>query len=130
MFEVFSLFLIFQLKHFVADYLLQAPFYDFMKGKFERNGWVIPLASHAGIHSILTMVICMVYTKDFLLSVCLALLDGIIHFVVDRVKASPNMLGRYKIEQPAFWISLGGDQMAHHLTHYLIIFFIWYKMTL
>lgn len=152
---VFALIVIYQIKHYVADYLLQTPW---MLGKFKPwPHFIKPLAAHAGVHAAFTFVIAMFFQPP-LFALGLALLDAGIHFLVDRVKASPNMLGRFKalsanemkqiIEnaqyykeyplsnttmqtQPQdlaklrsnriFWHCLGLDQMAHHLTHYLLI---------
>ncbi len=52
----------------------------------------------------------------------LTLFDFIVHFVVDRVKAHPDLGGRWKADNPKFWWALGGDQAIHHLTHYIIIY--------
>lgn len=152
---VFALLIVYQIKHFLADYPLQTPW---MLGKFSKYpDFVKPLAAHAAVHAAFTFAIALFF-KPLLFALGLALLDAGIHFLVDRVKASPSMLGRFKalsanemkqiIEndvyykqyplsnttlqtQPQdvaklksnrmFWYCLGGDQMAHHLTHYLLI---------
>lgn len=61
------------------------------------------------------------YSKYIFTIVALSLADFIIHFTVDRIKASPNLGGRFNPTQPYFWWALGADQMAHHLTNYLFI---------
>ena len=63
----------------------------------------------------------------------------VVHFTMDRIKASPNMLGRFKPltketyptaneaaikSNTYFWWSLGLDQGVHHLTHYVIIWWL------
>jgi hypothetical protein len=68
-----------------------------------------------------------------------AFLDFFFHFTMDRIKVSPNFLGRFKAlsanEFPTaskqalryntfFWWALGFDQMFHHLTHYLLLWII------
>lgn len=121
---VFALLIAFQVKHFLADYPLQT---RWMLGKFKRepNEWVPPLTAHAFAHASLTAVIVGVASallgKSVWLAWTLAIGDFVVHFIVDRIKASPDLLGRWKPDQPAFWWALGGDQMAHHLTHYAII---------
>lgn len=155
---IWILLVIYQLKHFVADYLLQG---KYMLGKFKTEGWVLPLLSHALVHGAFTFSIAYFYL-GLRESIMLAFFDTYIHFLVDRVKASPNFLGKFralsktemirliqleamckvlenngsdqseKLKEIAekrksntyFWWSLGVDQMAHHLTHYLIIYAI------
>ena len=124
LFEIFTLLVLFQLKHFICDYPLQT---QYMLGKMQATGWIQPLAAHAGVHAIATFLIAyvvldLVYWLDNLFFATLfAILDFVIHFTVDRIKASPNLGGRFNPTQPYFWWALGADQMAHHLTHYLFI---------
>lgn len=116
--SLFALLVIYQLKHFICDYPLQNAY---MLGKFEEIGWVKPLLAHTGIHAVATFLIALVFTQMVFLSLSLALFDLVVHFIMDRVKASPKLLGRYDIKDKRFWWSLGFDQMVHHLTHYAII---------
>jgi hypothetical protein len=147
----FKLLLLFQLKHFIADYPLQRPW---MLGKFLDKGWVLPLAAHCGVHALFTIAIGL-FCGWVPISVILvmAAFDFVIHFTMDRIKASKRWLGRFKplngMEYVAmtaaaqgnpigapypideakarlrsnrwFWHSIGIDQMVHHLTHYAII---------
>lgn len=116
--SIFLLLVIYQLKHFICDYPLQNAY---MLGKFKESGWVKPLLAHTGIHAIATFLIAFAFTNLFFLSLSLAAFDLVVHFIMDRVKASPKMLGRFDIKDKRFWWSLGLDQMVHHLTHYAII---------
>ena len=117
LFEIFTLLVLFQLKHFVCDYPLQN---QYMLGKMQATGWKLPLAAHAAVHSLATYIITMYFVGPFT-AILFALADFIIHFTVDRIKASPKLGGRFNPTQPYFWWALGADQMAHHLTHYLFI---------
>lgn len=114
---------LFQIKHFICDFPLQN---SYMLGKFKERGWVLPLASHAAVHVVGTLVTLTVFQwiaglGTWSLIPSLALLDGVIHFAIDRIKASPKLLGRYKPNEPEFWYCLGADQMAHHITHYVLL---------
>ena len=131
LFILFTLLSGFQLKHFIADYVLQG---RYMLRKFDRTGWLIPLASHAAVHGLFTFFIS-AYTLMMLTSVStlklnlasfiLAAYDFVQHFTMDRIKSSPNLLGRYKDkEKREFWLCLGFDQMVHHLSDLLIVFFL------
>lgn len=110
---IWLLLVIFQLKHFIADYLLQTAY---MLGKFKEQGWVKPLAAHCGVHFVFTFLITFfaIYHRysnhlDVLLtfSFLVGVLDFSIHFVMDRVKASPKLLGRYQ--------ALSKAEMSHYL---------------
>jgi hypothetical protein len=142
---VFVLLVIYQIKHLLADYPLQT---KYMLGKFKEVDWELPLVAHAAVHGAFTFVIATV-VAGWQMGLVLGVLDYCIHFVMDRIKASPNLMGRWKpltAEQyldhesqirdgylvarakakirgnTYFWWALGFDQMVHHLTHYLIIY--------
>lgn len=149
---LYTLFLcvIFQLKHFLADYPLQG---SYMLGKFKKEGWILPLSAHCGVHVAFTLVLAWSATRSFNVALLCAFLDGSLHFVMDRIKASPDLLGKYKALSAAemtvikeeidlcqrlafpvpnsiydrlrhnvyFWYALGFDQLIHHLTDILII---------
>ena len=123
--QIFFLLILFQIKHFLCDFPLQG---KYMLGKFKLGkDWILPLMSHAGVHFLGTLSIISIFNifhhvpKSLYF---LALMDFCIHFVVDRIKASPNLLGRWKPDSRYFWWALGADQFMHHMTHYLIIFML------
>lgn len=118
---IFILLIIFQLKHFICDFPLQN---TYMLGKMKETGWILPLAAHAGVHSLTTLLVTFIFTTNVALAITLFILDFIIHFSVDRIKASPALGGRFNPTQSYFWWALGADQMAHHLTHYVFIYLI------
>lgn len=120
--DVITLLVLFQLKHLLADYFLQN---RYMLGKFKRKGWVLPLLCHCYIHAAFTTLISVQYVGvDLPHAFGLGGVDIFAHFIMDRIKASPDLLGRFKPDQARYWWILGVDQMVHHLTHYLIIYLL------
>jgi hypothetical protein len=157
---IFILVAIFQFKHFICDYPLQT---KYMLGKF-KPGWdfVLPLATHSAVHAWATYTIagCFFIYKyahiggadDHLGFVWLVTgIDFVCHFAMDRVKASPKMLGRFKAmsstqftiiaecrkrgqdekgfhtmerDNKYFWWALGIDQCWHHLTDLVIVYLL------
>jgi hypothetical protein len=129
--------ILFQIKHFLADYPLQN---EYMLGKFKTGyNWVKPLTAHVAVHGILTFFILLLFCNwlSFVMIFFLSFLDMTIHFIMDRVKASPNLLGYFKPLSPKeyltadseqkknnkyFWWCLGLDQFVHHITHELIVY--------
>lgn len=119
----FALLVIYQVKHWLADYPLQG---QYMLGKF-KPGWdfVPPLSAHAGVHGAFTFTIaCLFCWGQLGFQLELALFDFVVHFTMDRIKAGPRILGRWKPDNKLFWWALGFDQMIHHLTHYVCIYAI------
>jgi len=101
---ILILLVVYQLKHFTADYLLQG---EYMLGKF-KPGWDFlgPLIAHVTVHGVFTFLIAaqalqlldhnMASNTIWAWAAGLAALDATIHFFMDRIKASPKYLGRWK----------------------------------
>jgi hypothetical protein len=89
---VFALLIVFQIKHFVADYPLQT---QYMLGKFKAKAWLLPLTAHAGVHAGITFLITAPLI-GFTRGLVLGFFDFAVHFGMDRVRASPDLLGRFK----------------------------------
>lgn len=116
------LLVLFETKHFVADYLLQS---QYMLGKSKPfPQFILPLAFHSYIHAILSYLIVFLTLFDTKLALAIAAIDFITHFIIDRIKADPNLLGRYDPTQRNFWWSLGFDQYLHHLIHIYFVYAI------
>lgn len=115
---IFVLLVSFQLKHYVADFPLQS---GWMLNK-RLPGWdfAFPLACHCAVHSTITLtIICLVNPSLW----WLALIDFVVHFLMDRVKSAAHYLGRFNDPtQQSFWNCFGLDQLVHHFTHYFIIY--------
>lgn len=125
---LFTLLVAFQIKHFLADYPLQT---TRMLDKAKTNlEWIAPLVQHCSVHAAGTFIITAGFTHSWRFAVMLTAVDFSIHFLIDRLKASPFLGGRFKPNQNYYWWALGADQMAHHLTHYGLIFLIIQKMGL
>ena len=118
-YEILILLVVFQIKHFICDYPLQI---QYMLGKMNKTGWFFPLLSHSAVHAFVTFVIVSFYS--IYLAIYLAVIDLVLHFIVDRLKASPEIGGRFKPDQPYFWWALGADQMTHHIINYVFIYII------
>lgn len=100
---IFLILVLYQVKHFIADYPLQAS--KFMLGKFKDDwGFLGPLAAHASVHGAMTFAIAFVFTHALPLAIYLALLDSIIHFAMDRLKAGKKYMGRWKPLSKAEWL--------------------------
>lgn len=134
---IYVLLVVFQIKHFVSDFPFQNSYMlrKFLPGK----EFILPLTLHCLVHATFTYLVTLGVTSNLKLSFLLSLLDFTIHFIMDRIKASPKLLGRFKAltakeyatatnkqkeDNKLFWWSLGIDQMVHHLTHYVLIYLI------
>jgi len=152
--DIWWLLIAYQCKHFLCDFPLQN---EYMLGKFKPGlGFLLPLVSHCGVHAFGTFLISLIYLyqKESLATIPILLactFDFVVHFIMDRIKAAPNLLGRFhalsateyqdlvkferdkgpddqteedKRHNKYFWWALGLDQKVHHLTHYAIIYYL------
>ncbi len=118
--DVFVLMIVFSLKHFIADFPLQR---NYMLQKVAASwAFFLPLATHCAVHAAITLVICLAYKPELY---WLAAVDFVIHFFMDRIKSGPRYLGRFNdIHKDSFWISLGFDQLVHHLTNIYLVYLL------
>lgn len=118
---VFALLIVFQVKQFLGDYVFQTAW--MVQGKSKAGPeFLYPLSIHVLVHAAMTFLILMVVNKDLWYLVGL---DFVVHFIMDRIKSGPKLLGRFTdTTKSSFWIPLGFDQMVHHFTHYAIIWIL------
>jgi len=114
--QAMFLLVLFEVKHFAADFPLQNAY---MLRKKDRVDWELPLAAHCAVHALLTFFLLLQFGVWAALTLSLA--EGMLHFVIDRLKAHPDLGGQWGIGQSEFWVALGADQLAHHLTYIAIV---------
>lgn len=120
MHSVLFLVLLFTIKHFVVDYVLQRKYQYLNKGIYGHPGGLL----HAGLHCVGT-VLCLFGSTNLLAMVLLGLLDGMIHYHVDWAKYNINKRMNWSpTTHDQYWILLGLDQFLHTLTYILIIWLI------
>ena len=115
---IFTMLVTFQIKHLIGDYILQTGW--MVRGKARPGpAFIWPLTVHVGVHALTTLAIVLVVNPQMWF---LAAFDFAVHFIMDRIKSSPRLLGRFtNMNKQSFWIPFGIDQMVHHCTHYFII---------
>lgn len=111
-----TVYLAFLVKHFLCDYPLQRQW--MLDGKGRLVNWFWPLAAHAGVHALGTLLIALVVRPDLW---WLALVDLVVHFAINRVKSHPMWGGRWHAHQAQYWWALGFDQTLHQLTHFIFV---------
>jgi hypothetical protein len=107
--------LIFALKHFLADFVLQTSW--IAHGKEARAGWLAPLATHAGVHAGMTLAITLSAAPRLW---WLAAVDFAVHFVIDRGKTLVGRIGCWTNQDARYWWLLGFDQLLHQITNVLL----------
>jgi hypothetical protein len=118
MFESLVLMLLLQIKHYIADFVIQTYAQTVRKGIYRDPVGI----SHSVDHIIGTLVVLLLASFFIPLDptqiVLLSLIEGILHYHIDWVKVH---YGIKDITKPLFWNQFGMDQLAHQVTYILMI---------
>lgn len=107
------IYIVFRLKQFVCDFLLQTDWMALNKGKPGAEGYKA-LFSHTAIHATATLLIMLVFMPALW---WLGLVDFVVHSAIDRWKGLLTYKNKWSYTDRWFWWSFGLDQEAHNLTH-------------
>ncbi|WP_291852449.1 DUF3307 domain-containing protein [Bradyrhizobium sp.] len=113
--------LLLTVKHVIADFVLQNSWMAI--GKDQKTGWALPLLAHCLVHLAVAMVLILVVAPRFWF---VALIDFVIHIIIDRLKGIIASSFGVTLEQahPWFWTLIGVDQALHHLTGFGLAIFM------
>jgi hypothetical protein len=114
---VLAALLILQIKHFVADFLLQSPYQFLNKGKYGHPGGFI----HAGIHALGTTIAFLVVAPSLLLGAAIVVGEFIAHYHIDWLKERTTKTKKWVFPQAEFWWTFGADQVLHQITYVVIL---------
>ena len=104
--------LAFTVKHYLADFVLQTSW--IAHGKDARAGWLAPLAAHVAIHVGLALTLVLAISPRLW---WLALVDLVIHSLVDRGKTLVGRWGGWEVSNAKYWWLFGFDQLLHQATN-------------
>jgi hypothetical protein len=109
-----------QVKHFVADFMLQTHRMVIEKGTYgARHGIYHSLIQAAGTF----LAFAWIHPA---LGLITALFDFVVHYNVDWAKMNINKKYGYTPADPKFWFWLGLDQLAHQLTYVLMVGWVFF----
>jgi hypothetical protein len=110
-----------QAKHFLFDFVFQSDWQVRNKGRYGHPGGLV----HAGLHGTGTLVVGVLAALTGAIglgaAIALAIADALIHYHVDWSKAQISRRMKLTPDRHAFWIALGADQAAHHVTYLALI---------
>lgn len=116
--SAFLLLFLLNVKHFIADWILQTN--QIAK---EKGSNVDLLLLHSLHHVVGTILIVAIFT-----SIPTALIIGgielFIHSLIDYFKSNKHFLGRFAFPSHAYFILLGFDQFLHQICYIGFVYFI------
>jgi hypothetical protein len=104
---------LFQVKHFVADFVLQTAYLYRNKGIYGHPAGFI----HAGIHAGGSVPAMLVLTWSTPLLLALLAVEIVVHYHTDWLKLYIDRRLRLGISQKMYWIVFGADQLIHQMTY-------------
>lgn len=110
----------FQLKHLIADFVLQSPKIVAEKGRYGRAGGLW----HAIIHVVASAPILLFLKPGIVTVVIVLATEFLVHYHIDWIKATHARRTGLAPQNRLFWITLGIDQALHQLTYIAIIWYI------
>lgn len=119
--EIILLLFFLQVKHWYADFKIQTYMQTVRKGI-----WLDLIGlSHTLDHVWTTLVALLVYSFFYSVSasviIMVALIEGILHYIIDFVKVKYGCKDNTK---PLFWNQFGLDQLAHQVTYLGMVLYI------
>jgi hypothetical protein len=105
--------LIFQIKHFLCDFVLQTTNQVLNKGRYLHMGGI----THAGLHMLGSLPALLVLTHAAPLIAMLLLAELLIHYHTDWAKAQVDRALRLNDTNSLYWTIFGSDQLIHQLTY-------------
>ena len=106
-------------KHFICDFPLQIwPWMYRNKSTYLHPGGI----AHAAVHGAGTFVVMVFF--DFTTAWIAGLFDILVHYHIDWAKMNVNARLNLRPDNSEwFWIALGFDQLLHHATYFIIVYY-------
>ncbi len=115
--EILALLFLFQLKHYYADFVIQTYMQTVKKGVWLHPCGVSHSLDHVWTTLLILVVFNLIHPIPAFTIVLIALIEGIIHYMIDFTKVK---YGIKDMTKPLFWNQFGMDQIAHQLTYIAI----------
>ena len=108
---------LFEVKHFVCDFVLQTTEMSRSKGIYGHRTGLI----HAGLHAVGSLPAILVLTQAPALILPIVAAEFLVHYHVDWLKLQIDDRYNLDFNQRAYWILFGTDQLVHQITYTVIL---------
>lgn len=124
--------LLFQIKHFLADFVFQTLAQVKAKGRYGARGGL----SHAALHAVLSLPAFFVLTGTLPMGGTalrlaalpaiglLMLIEFAVHYHVDYAKARIDARYSWGVTDQEYWIVFGTDQFLHQMTYWGMVWWM------
>jgi len=110
--------LAFQIKHFLADFVLQTQRQVMKKGFYGHPAGL----AHAALHGVGSIPALLILTDRSGALALMVAAEVVIHYHADWLKAQTDRRFHLSTQQHIYWVIFGLDQLVHQLTYVGILF--------
>jgi len=108
---------LFEVKHFVCDFVLQTAYLYRNKGIYgHRAGFI-----HAGLHALGSLPAILLIGGTPGLIAMIVIGELLVHYHVDWLKLYIDKHFRLRIDRSTYWLVFGLDQLLHQATYIVIL---------
>jgi len=104
---------LFQVKHLLADYVLQTGWMLRDKAVYGGPGGL----AHAAVHVLLTVPVLLWLQTGLVFMLAIVLAEFLLHYHIDWAKARLSLRAGFKVHEKRYWVAYGMDQSLHQLTY-------------
>ena len=109
------------IKHSICDLALQSRFAN--RAGDKKNLTDLKGYLHAGDHAIGTFVVALLYA-GLVPALGIAILDFILHFIIDFAKRRYTLAKNIKQSNSKFWVIQSIDQIAHYTCYLMYVYLV------
>jgi len=121
MFETLLIMFALQVKHYVADFVIQTYAQTVRKGIYRDPVGISHSMDHISSSLIALFAVSFFIKISLPVALVLCFLEGIIHYHIDWAKVH---FGTKDLTKPLFWNQFGMDQLAHQLTYLGMVYLL------
>ncbi len=114
--------LVFQIKHFLCDFVFQTSDQIRNKGTYLHPAGIL----HAGLHALGSIPALLVLSREPLPVAVLVLGEFLVHYHTDWTKAQIDRRLALNDQSSLYWAIFGADQLIHQLTYLAMVYAILY----
>lgn len=119
--EFLFLLLLFQLKHYYADFVIQTYQQTVRKGIYRDVVGISHSLDHLWTSLVALLIFSIFYTVPAGVILVICILEGLLHYHIDWAKVH---YGCKDLTKPVFWNQFGMDQLAHQLTYLAMAWYL------
>lgn len=119
--EILALLILFQIKHWYADFVIQTYMQTVKKGVWLDPVGISHTVDHVWTSLLVLFLFSLFVTINPVAILLVTIIEGVLHYTIDFVKVKYGCKDNTK---PLFWNQFGMDQLAHQITYIGIVAYL------